>query len=139
MSDIDMLNYGLPPQKPWAGPAIFSFNGPVPSLVTGSKEAFTAVIEAFVHQAKNITAGLQTKAVWAHTDGRLHTSDMYILQSRPDLFVNIKFPSEIDSSEVKKTNLLHFSKATVSRVFRNLGIDSKNKSDMVRLIRNFSS
>ncbi len=142
-----MLNYGFPPQDPWRGPSLYSFNGPVPSLVTGSPAAFRAVVGAFLRVAANVSAGLEGRppAVSVHGgeggegERRLHTSDMYILQSRPDLYVNLRFPSGIDGPELNKTSLLHFSKATVSSLFARMGVRSKNKSDMVRLIRDFES
>jgi hypothetical protein len=135
MSDIDMINYGFPPQRRWTGPVLYSFNGFVPSLVTGTKEAFEAVVEAFIAVSHNQSAF--PDASLPFRDGTQSTSDMLIFRSRPDLYLDLKFPSSMLGPEVNKTILIHFDKAEVSRWSRITG-QRAYKCDAVRLIRNIS-
>ena len=135
MSDIDMINYGFPAQQRWTGSQLFSFNGFVPSLVTGSSNSFEAVVDAFMKVSRNITDGVRTNAVWQLEDGRLFTSDMLILKSRPDLYLDLKFPSSILGDYVNKTTLLHFDKAEVKKWAKILGIEPF-KHQVLRLVRN---
>ncbi len=134
MSDIDMINYGFPAQQSWTGPQLFSFNGFVPSLVTGTSDSFEAIINAFTKVSKNITDGVRTNAIWQLEGGRLFTSDMLILKSRPDLYLDLKFPSSILGDYVNKTMLLHFDKAEVKKWAKILGIEPL-KHQVLRLVR----
>ena len=137
MSDIDMINYGFPPQLPWNGPVLYSFNGFVPSLVTGSKEAFEAVIDAFITLARNTTFALSTdiNPFFSFPDGRVFTSDMLILRSRPELYLDLKFPTSIAGADVNRSLLLHFDKAEVRRWGLKYGLPAL-KCEAVRMIRN---
>jgi hypothetical protein len=137
MSDIDMINYGFPAQKRWSGPQLFSFNGFVPSLVTGSSESFEAIIDAFMQVSGNITEGVRTNAVWQMEDRRLFTSDMLILKSRPDLYLDLKFPSSILGDYVNRTMLLHFDKAEVKKWAKILGIEPL-KHQVLQIVRNIN-
>jgi hypothetical protein len=48
MADLDMINYGFPPQPAWKGERLFSFEGHTPSLVMGSTAAFQSILDAFL-------------------------------------------------------------------------------------------
>jgi hypothetical protein len=136
MSDIDLINYGFPPQQPWNGPVLYSFHGFVPALVTGNKQAFQAMIDAIVKVARNVTAAAQTPAIMVTPDGKQMTSDMLILLSRPDLYLNLRFPMSIMGPDMNKTVLLHFDKAEVNTWASTLGILSR-KSRVIRKVRDF--
>ncbi len=75
MSDIDLINYGFPPQQPWDGPQM--------------------------------------------------TSDMLILLSQQELYLNLRFPMSIMGPDMNKTVLLHFDKAEVNTWASALGILSR--------------
>lgn len=131
-----MINYGFPPQRRWTGPVLHSFNGFVPSLVTGTEAAFEAVIDAFIAVSQNRSQPYTEAAFYTYPDGRRFTSDMLILLSRPDLYLDLKFPSSILGPDVNKTVLLHFDKAEVRRWARAQG-KLPLKCEAVRIIRNF--
>ena len=135
MSDIDVINYGFPPQSHWDGPVLYSFNGFVPCLVTGPREAFEAVIDAFIAVARNTTLGLVSKAFLTFPSGRMATSDMRILKSRPELYQDLKFPTSILGPEVNRTLLLHFDKEAVRKWAEATGLPPL-KVEAVRRIRN---
>jgi hypothetical protein len=125
LSDMDVINYGFPPQYPFSGPVLYSFHGQVPSLVTGDQMAFEAVIDAFVSVYRDIKRNVTNSAIQT-INGRPHTSDMYIIASRPDLYFNIGFPSSLKRHLDRHLSvLLHYSKREVREV---LGNSEKSKS-----------
>jgi hypothetical protein len=136
MSDIDVINYAFPPQAPYQGPVLFSFHGFVPALVTGSRQSFEAVIDAFIKVSKNLTAAAEDKAIMHTPDGSAITSDMVVLLSRPDLYLNLHFPMSIMGPELNKTALLHFDKAEVITWAARLGVKAR-KSLVIPLIRDY--
>ena len=129
-----MINYGFPPQRIWTGPVLHSFNGFVPSLVTGTEAAFEAVIDAFIAVSQNRSQPYTEAAFYTYPDGRRFTSDMLILLSRPDLYLDLKFPSSILKPEVNKSILLHFNNAEIGRFARARGI-SLLKYEAIQMIR----
>ena len=129
-----MINYGFPPQRRWTGPVLHSFNGFVPSLVTGTEAAFEAVIDAFIAVSQNRSQPSARDPYFLFADGSRITSDMLILKSRPDLYLDLKFPSSILKPEVNKSILLHFNNAEIGRFARARGI-SLLKYEAIQMIR----
>ena len=138
MSDMDVINYGFPPQEPWSGPVLYSFHGFVPALVTGNKDAFNAVVDAIIKAAKNLTAAVEDKSIIVNAEGKQITSDMLVLLSRPDLYLNLHFPMSIMGPDLNKTALLHFDKVEVNTWAATLGIKSR-KSKVVRRVRDYKN
>ena len=136
MSDFDVINYGFPPQPPWSGPVLYSFHGFVPALVTGNKKAFEAVVDAIIKVAQNLTAAEEATSLWMDPRGRLITSDMLILLSRPDLYINLHFPMSIMGPNLNKSVLLHFDKAEVNTWAAKLGEKSR-KALVIPKIRDY--
>lgn len=107
--DIDVMNYGFPPQAPYAGPLVHIFDGHVPAVVTGAPAAFEAVIGAFEHSYGRFENGTPDASI-QQIHGRPHTSDMYIIKSRPDLYVPLGYPMSLSSPWARNASvLLHFS------------------------------
>jgi hypothetical protein len=104
MADIDLINFGFPPQRPWHGPVLYSFGGLMPALVTGSTAAFQAVVDTLTEVALN------NETVVATLKGKPHVSDMLIFAKRTHLYLPLSFPlySTVAKS-LESSPLLHFS------------------------------
>ena len=108
MSDVDMVNFGFPPQDNWSGPKLYSFEGSTPSLVTGPRQAFEAVLNLFLTVAES-SSGPE----FVEVNGQPHTSDMVILSKHKDLLVDLRYPASLRRTNraLNDTVLLHFSAA----------------------------
>lgn len=116
LSDVDVLNYGFPPQHALSGPVLYTFEGPVPALVTGERVAFEAVVLAFVQVYQRIIKNLTDESIQS-MNGAPHTSDMYILASRPDLYFDLRFPLSLYSPGARNLSvLLHYNKNEVKNI-----------------------
>lgn len=129
MSDFDMVNYGLPPQDNWKGKKIFSFEGSTPSLVTGSKAAFDAVVDAILEVAED-----PSNPAISEYRGVKHTSDRDILALRPDLISNIRHPARLDRLESKLQVVTHFARKDVIAYTADL---TMTKAQLARNLRPF--
>ena len=106
MADTDMINFGLPPQGNWIGPKLHSFEGIIPSLVTGSTEAFESILKIFLRAAEDPVGN----EIVIH-NGKNHTSDMIILAAHRDAFIDLKYPARLTANNpaINDSVLLHFS------------------------------
>jgi hypothetical protein len=106
MTDIDVINFGFPPQQPWHGPVVYSFGGVMPALVTGSTAAFQAVVDTLEEVALN---PFNSSAV-VQVNGKPHVSDMLIFANKPHLYLPLSFPlySSVSKS-LANSPLVHFS------------------------------
>jgi hypothetical protein len=131
MSDVDMVNYGFPAQSHWTGDRLFSFEGHTPSLVNGNTAAFERVLDGFLA----VAAAAPNDPAIIDIGGKPHTSDMLILSTRRDLFVDLRYPAHLkrDNPALNSSALIHFaamdvlnfagpdqSKAGLARIFRPL-------------------
>lgn len=118
LSDIDVINYGFPPQHAFSGPVLYSFGGSVPALVTGERLAFEAVARAFVQVYQRLMNNV-TDTAMTSINGRPHTSDMYVMASRPDLYSHLHFPMSISTPGARNLSiLLHYSAHEVRSLLR---------------------
>ena len=106
MSDIDMMNFGFPPQQPWHGPILFSYGGVMPALVTGSTEAFQAVINTL----KQISLDPLNSTSVIRVNGKPHVSDMLVFANNPQLYLPLSYPlyASVPKS-LALSPLMHFS------------------------------
>jgi hypothetical protein len=114
MSDIDMINYGFPPQDHWRGPKLYSFEGHVPSLVTGNKKAFESVLNLFLKVAEN-----PGENDIVCEGGRNHTSDMIILSAHRDEYIDVHYPAALKrtNTAINDSVLIHFSAGDCKEYF----------------------
>ena len=95
LSDVDVVNFGFPPQPPWHGPVLYSYDGPEPTLVTGGLAAFEAVLAAMEEAAIVASRDPAAAPPAVTSDGRAVVADARVLGARPELFLDIYFPLNI--------------------------------------------
>jgi hypothetical protein len=106
MSDIDMINFGFPPQQPWHGPVLHSYGGVMPALVTGSTDAFQAVVDTL----KKISQDPLNSTSVINVNHHPHVSDMLVFASNPHLYLPLSFPLYASSPKALASSpLIHFS------------------------------
>lgn len=106
LCDSDLVNLGFPPQAPWHGPVLYSFDGPQPTLVTGSPSAFQAVVDAFEEAAAAAAEGHLILPSTATDDGRPVIADARVLGSQPGLFLDTYFPMNVTGAAARAGSVL---------------------------------
>ncbi len=115
LSDSDLVNLGFPPQAPWHGPVLYSFDGPQATLVTGSPTAFQAVLDAFEEAATPAAGHSISLPSTAADDSRPVTAEARVLGSRPGLFLDTYFPMNVTGTAARASSvLLHLDAADAS-------------------------
>lgn len=106
LCDSDLVNLGFPPQAPWHGPVLYSFDGPQPTLVTGSPSAFQAVLDAFEEAATAAAAGGLSLPSVSPDDGRRLAVEARVLGSQPGLFLDTYFPLNVTAAAAHASSVL---------------------------------